>query len=106
MESLSPKERLVMETAKMIREDFLFQNAFDEVDAYASLEKQYLIMKLMITFHKESLSIVEKEDFDFKKLSGLAVKPEIAQSRMTPENDLGKLKDLEKKIKEQIHALR
>ena len=42
----------------MLREDFLFQNAFDEADAYTSLQKQYRLMKAIITFYKEALGVI------------------------------------------------
>ena len=52
MDALSAKDRLTMETAKIIREDYLHQNAFHEVDTYTSLKKQFLMLRLIYTFHK------------------------------------------------------
>ncbi len=106
MESLSAKERLIMETAKMIREDFLFQNAFDAVDAFTSLKKQYRLMRLIVTFYKEALSIVEKEDFDFSRLYGLSVKTDIARARTIPESEISKFDDIENSIREQVSRLK
>ena len=54
-EALSKQERLTLETARSIREDFLHQNSFHEVDTYASLDKQYKMMKLIMLFHEEAL---------------------------------------------------
>lgn len=54
MDALSANDRLKMEAARSIREDFLHQNAFHEVDTYTSLKKQLLMMKLMIAFYEES----------------------------------------------------
>lgn len=59
-DSLSPSDRLVLETARSIREDFLQQNAFDDVDAYTSPEKQYRILKLILDFYRESAEALEK----------------------------------------------
>jgi len=52
VDSLSPKDQLLLKTAKSIREDFLHQNAFDEEDSYTSLEKQYLMIKEIIDNHE------------------------------------------------------
>lgn len=65
MEALSNEEKLVLEIAKSIREDFLFQNAFDKEDAYTPLDIQYRILKAIVTVYRESISLMKKEDFDF-----------------------------------------
>ena len=54
LESLSERDRLTMMTAKMLREDFLQQNAFDDVDTFSSREKQYRMLELILTFEKEA----------------------------------------------------
>lgn len=54
MDALSAKDRLTMETAKMIREDFLHQNAFHEVDTYTSLKKQLAMLKLICGFREKA----------------------------------------------------
>lgn len=62
VEALSSKEQLILHTAKSLREDFLHQSAFDEIDTYTSLQKQYLMLKTIISYHKklESELIGEK----------------------------------------------
>lgn len=50
MDALSSKDRLTMETAKIIREDYLHQNAFDDIDTYSSMKKQFLMLKLIYEF--------------------------------------------------------
>lgn len=54
MDALSPTERLKMEAARSIREDFLHQNSFHEVDTYTPLRKQYLMMKLVLAFYDKA----------------------------------------------------
>ena len=51
IDALSPKDRLIMETAKSVREDYLHQNAFHEVDTYASLDKQLRMMELILGWY-------------------------------------------------------
>lgn len=60
MDALSPEDRLKMEAARSIREDFLHQLAFHEVDTYSSLKKQYYMMKLVISYYDKSLEVLEK----------------------------------------------
>ena len=60
MDALSPADRLKMEAAKSIREDFLNQNSFDEVDTYSSLRKQYLMMRLVMSFYEKAKAALER----------------------------------------------
>jgi V/A-type H+-transporting ATPase subunit A len=78
MESLSNSDRLVLEVARMIREDFLFQNAFDKDDAYTPLERQYGILKSIVTFYEAGESVVSNEDFDYADFTKLSVFGEVA----------------------------
>jgi V/A-type H+-transporting ATPase subunit A len=106
MDALSPKEQLTMETARMIREDFLFQNGFDPVDAYSSLNKQYRLLKSILTFMDVAEPKVAEEDFDFKKLQSLPVKEDIAQSSFCAEEDVDATFDkIDEAIRSQISAL-
>ena len=106
-DALSPREQLTLEIARMIREDFLFQNGFDPVDAYSSLTKQYRLLKAILVFMDAAETVVEQEDFDFSKLQSLPVKEEIAQSSFLPEEEVAEKFDaLEETIKSQISALK
>lgn len=60
MDALSPSDRLKLEAARSIREDYLHQNAFDEVDTYTSLAKQYLMMELILAYYDRSLEGLKK----------------------------------------------
>lgn len=81
MDALSSKERLILETAKSLREDFLFQNAFDEMDAYTPLKKQYWMLKSIINVYNHSQKIIEQEDFNFDDLLNLPVMDRIAKCK-------------------------
>ena len=107
MDALSPKEQLTMEIARMIREDFLFQNGFDPVDAYSSLKKQYRLLKSILTFMDAAEPIILQEDFDFSKLSSLPVKEDIAQASFLPEEEVEeKFNALDETIRSQVSALK
>ena len=66
IESLSFDDRLILEAAKSIREDFLHQNAFHEIDTYTSLVKQYRMLKIILEFYRMSKEKL-KEGMDFEK---------------------------------------
>jgi V/A-type H+-transporting ATPase subunit A len=105
-DALSPKEQLTLETARMLREDFLFQNGFDPIDASSSLKKQYWIIRCILAFNDAAAPIIEQEDFDFSKVQALSVKDEIAQSSFILEDEVDdKFPKLEDEIKKQISAL-
>ena len=105
-DALSPREQLTLEIARMIREDFLFQNAFDPQDAYTSLQKQYRILRAILTFMDSALPVVEQEDFEFSSIQNLEVKEEIAQAHFIPEEEIDKFDALEDTIRSQISALK
>jgi|AntRauTorckE6833_2_1112554.scaffolds.fasta_scaffold00021_24 V/A-type H+-transporting ATPase subunit A len=65
MESLSNTDKLVLEVARMIREDFLFQDAFDPEDAFTPLDRQYGLLKSLVTFYTEGEEVVTNPEFDF-----------------------------------------
>lgn len=104
MDALSPKDRLTMETAKSVREDYLHQNAFHEVDTYASLEKQYRMMKLIVDTYKQSLAALEKS-VDFEDLLELPVKEKIGRAKYIPEKEIKTFDELDAEYKKEISDL-
>ena len=87
MDALSPTDRLKMETARSIREDFLHQLAFHEVDTYSSLRKQYLMMKLVLRFYDGSLDALKK-GADIEKLVSIPSRESIGRFKYVPEKDV------------------
>lgn len=87
MDALSPTDRLKMETARSIREDFLHQLAFHEVDTYSSLRKQYLMMKLVLHFYDGSLDALKK-GADIEKLVSIPSRESIGRFKYVPEKDI------------------
>ncbi len=87
MDALSPTDRLKMETARSIREDFLHQLAFHEVDTYSSLRKQYLMMKLVLRFYDGSLNALKK-GADIEKLVSIPSRESIGRFKYVPEKDI------------------
>jgi V/A-type H+-transporting ATPase subunit A len=103
-EALSSRDRLSLETARSIREDYLHQNAFHKVDTYTSMGKQYEMLKTVMHFHKQALAAVDAgvEAVDIFKLP---VREEIARAKYIPQNEIAKIPQIRQKIDEQIRQL-
>ncbi len=107
MESLSLREQLLLEVTRMIREDFLFQNAFDPKDACTSLKKQFRLLKAILFFYDTALPVVEQEDFRMQKIRSMKVKDAIAQAHLLPEETMDEeFSALEHQIETELHSLR
>ena len=87
MDALSPGDRLKMEAARSIREDFLHQLAFHEVDTYSSLKKQYLMMKLVILFYEMSRRALENSA-DIETIVKLDEREQIGRFKYVPEENI------------------
>ena len=103
-EALSPQDRLALETARSIREDFLHQNAFHEVDTYTSMDKQYEMLKTVLYFHKQALAAIEA-GAETAEISKLSVREEIARAKYIPQDDIAKIAKIRETIDEQIKQL-
>ncbi len=102
MDALSPSDRLAMESARSVREDFLHQLAFHEVDTYTSLEKQLLMMRLVLGFYEKSLERLENGG-DVQKIVSMPVRERIGRFKYIKESDIEEeykltLKELEENL--------
>ena len=105
LDALSPDKRLIMETAKSIREDFLHQNAFDEVDTYSSFEKMVKLMELIILFHTLSEDALGS-GVPVVDIASLAVRERIARSKFTPEEKLDEFEKIKNEIRRSFEELK
>jgi V/A-type H+-transporting ATPase subunit A len=103
IDALSSHERLVLETARSIREDFLHQNAFDEIDSYTSIKKQFLILKLIILFHENAEKVITK-GITIDELNTLPVKAKIIRAKFIEEKNIEKFYEIGKEIITQIKS--
>lgn len=87
MDALSSRDRLTMETAKIIREDYLHQNAFDDVDTYTSMKKQYLMLKLIYEFYSRAKEAVEAFA-PLNEILALSCKEKIGRAKYIKEDNL------------------
>ena len=87
MDALSPQDRLKMEAARSIREDFLHQNSFDEIDTYTSLPKQFNMMKLVYAFYEKSSEALKK-GASIADLISMNVRERIGRYKYTREENV------------------
>ena len=105
IDALSYKDRLTLEATRSIREDYLHQNAFHEVDTYASPAKQAMMLKLILAYYEKSLDALEK-DASFSKLASLPVREELGRFKYVPEEECpARYQALLAELDKQIRAL-
>lgn len=104
IDALSDGDRLTMETAKSIREDYLHQNAFHEIDTYASLKKQYNMMKLILTADELSREALDK-GADLDELLALPSREKIGRSKYVSEDEMGSFTTIMSDLKSEIASL-
>lgn len=105
VDSLSDSDRLILEVSRSIREDFLHQNSFHEVDTYTSLHKQYRMLKLILTFYKLAGEAI-KQGVSIHKLIKLPVIERIGRAKYVEEMNVDKAYDeIEQDIKNEINEL-
>lgn len=89
MDALSPSDRLKLEAARSIREDYLHQNAFDATDTYTSLNKQYLLMCLILAFYDKSADAIAR-GASIESIVSMPCRERIGRFKYVPENETDK----------------
>ena len=103
-DSLSEEDQLKLEAARSIREDYLQQNAFHEEDTYAPLEKQNLMLKMVLAFYEEGLRGLANGVY-LDKIEKLDVREKIARAKYLAEEDIGQINDIIAEVKQNIDDL-
>lgn len=104
MDALSPKDRLTMETAKSIREDYLQQDAFNEIDTYASPKKQLALLRTIHLYHYYAEDALEK-NVDIEDILDIPVRERIGRAKLIKEDELEKFDELGAEIKKELMEL-
>lgn len=104
MDALSEGDRLKLEVAKSIREDYLQQNAFHENDTYTSLNKQYKMLNLILSFRHEAEKALEAGVY-LDKILKLPVRDRIARSKYISEEEISKMDDILVELKSEMNKL-
>jgi len=105
-DALPPRERGTLEVARMIREDFLQQNAYHDVDSFCSLEKQYLMAKIILQWYNFANELVE-QGIGVENLEGMRIKDAIARMKYVPSEEFGaKYEEIMKDMKDEFEAVK
>lgn len=105
MDALSPEDRLTLETARSVREDFLQQFAFDDFDSYTQLEKQDALMSLILYFEKKAKEAIEN-GVEVSDIADLDVREKIGRAKAVPFGQYKeKYAEIEREINAEINAL-
>jgi len=96
-DALPEKEQAILLVTKMLREDYLQQNAYHEVDMYCSLKKQYAMLKNIMHFYKRAMEAIEK-GMQAKAIAGMKVVEKIARMKEIPESRMGDIQGIIKEI--------
>ena len=104
-DALPDEERLILETARLLREGFLQQNAMDTVDAYSSVEKQIRMLELILHFHERALRVVKRRA-PISVIHDLPIVDTLIRMKANvPNEELEKLDDIRKAVDEQMSRL-
>ena len=99
MDSLSNQERVVLETAKSLREDYLQQNAFDDIDTFSSKDKQLAMLRAIIAFYRTTLGFAERNpERLISEVLDMPLKNELAGMKYIPESDIKKIQAMPKQF--------
>lgn len=104
VDALSYKDRMTLETAKMVREDYLHQNAFHEVDTYTSLDKQYRMLKLIKKFHDLGIEAVNNYA-ELDDILAIPVKEKIGRAKYIEESAIGTFDEISNELETEMRAL-
>ena len=104
MDALSGKDKITMDTAKSVREDYLHQNAFHETDTYTSLDKQFRMLKLILTADSLARGALDK-NVDVEDILALDVKEKIGRSKYIEEKDLDEFDGIERELRKEFAEL-
>ena len=104
MDTLSYKDRMTLETAKMIREDYLHQNAFHETDTYTSLDKQYRMLKLIKKFYDlGNVAVANYADID--EVTAIEAKEKIGRAKYIEESSIAAFDEIDAELEKELKAL-
>jgi V/A-type H+-transporting ATPase subunit A len=104
VDALSGTDRLILLTARMIREDFLHQNAFHEIDTYSSVEKQYKMISVINYFYIKAKETLQK-GVDIVAIEAMNVKDKIARMKYIPQEKIASIDEIKKEIDNELELL-
>ena len=103
-DALPDKERIILDTAKMLREDYLQQSAFDDVDTYCSLKKQHMMLKTILNYHDLSLKFVSS-GVSLKSILGMKVRERISRMKEIREEMIAEIENINREMEDEFKSL-
>jgi V/A-type H+-transporting ATPase subunit A len=103
-DALGWKDRLTMEVARSIREDYLHQNAFDDIDTYTSLKKQFLMLRLILEYGEKGQMALDA-GVNLSEVIGMHVRERIGRAKYIPEDTLAYFAEIESQLAQETNAL-
>jgi V/A-type H+-transporting ATPase subunit A len=104
IDALSGQDRLILLTARMIREDFLHQIAYHEIDTYSSVEKQYKMMSVIIYFYNQADRYL-KMNVDIRDIENMKVKDKIARMKYVKDKDIDEIDRIKEDIDKELSSM-
>jgi V/A-type H+/Na+-transporting ATPase subunit A len=104
LEALSGPDRIILLVARMIREDFLHQNAFNDIDTYSSIEKQYRMIDVILYFYRQASDSL-RMGADIGDVESMEVREGIARMKYIPKEELGRIDEIKNDIKIEFSEL-
>ena len=104
MDTLAAEDRLLMHVARMIREDFLHQNAFVDIDTHTSLNKQNKMLGLIIDYYRKAQEAMAA-GAPLANITAIPVLEAIGRAKMVPENELARFDEVKQQIERELDAL-
>ncbi len=104
VDALSEHDQLTLEISRSIREDFLHQNAFHDVDTYTSLKKQYMLLKIILHLHERAQEAIQ-QGVTISAIKTMKVLDRIARAKYIPEDEIERIETIMKEIDDELQAL-
>ncbi|MHC1611399.1 MAG: V-type ATP synthase subunit A [Candidatus Methanospirareceae archaeon] len=105
-DALPPRERGILEVARMIREDFLQQNAYHDIDSFCPLEKQYLMARIILQWYNFATELIEM-GIGVEKLEGMKIRDAIARMKYVPNEEFrAKYEEIMRDMKDEFEAVK
>ena len=103
-DSLSPQDQLTLFSARSLREDFLQQNAFDDVDTYCSEQKQAAMLAIILHFHRRANEALDKGVY-LEEIERMNIRRKIVRMRLVPEEKVDTIRAIETEMEEEFRAM-
>jgi V/A-type H+-transporting ATPase subunit A len=104
VDALSERDQLTLEISRSIREDFLHQNAFHDVDTYTSLKKQHLLLKVILHYHERAQEALQK-GVTINMIKTMKIRNRIARAKYIPEQELDRIESIMKETDDELATL-